>query len=128
MTNSSLEFTTAKRRNEPVPFVLDGVTYHFIPPKAAVMILPIADGSASTTSAYLDWLGEGLNDWDRLHGNPVVGGGGLGDPLDLAEGEDGPQVKAIYKRLRDKTDDLDVKDLVHIVDGLAEEVAGRPTT
>ena len=100
----SLEFKTAKRRIDPINFTLDGRAMTFIPPKSAVMVLPVIDNAADETAilrATFDWLGEGL-------------------------GED--DIAFLLNRLRDKEDDLDIDGLGEIVQGLGEEIAGRPTT
>ena len=96
----SLVFASAKKRaaREPISFTLDDREYQFNPPKTAGLVL------AATTSeqlrAQLNWLEGGLGEEDAAH---------------------------IRARLFDTDDELDAVDLVQIVNGLLEEMSGRPT-
>lgn len=96
----SLVFTSAKKRaaQEPLSFTLDDREYQFNPPKTTALVL--ASDTASQLRAQLNWLEAGLDD------------------------EDAKQIRA---RLFDMDDELDAVDLVHIVNGLLEEMSGRPT-
>lgn len=95
----SLEFTTAKRRKEPITFTLDGDEYTFNPPKTAGVVLEYAE-TGNDIGPLLDWLDEGLSE---------------------------EQAKRIEDRLRDPDDDLDMDTLGDIVAALFEQVSGRPT-
>jgi hypothetical protein len=103
----SLEFTTSKRRNDPIEFTLDGEQYLFTPPKSAGMLLAMAGADNSEIAAnsamiraLFDWLGDGLPE---------------------------EQSQRLMARLQDKEDDLDTDTLIQIIQGLQKEVAGRPT-
>lgn len=94
----SLEFTTAKRRKEPITFTLDDRSFVFTPPKLAGAVLDVLD--TDDNGALLDWFASGLSDEDETF---------------------------ITNRLRDESDDLDVDDIGRIVQSLVERVVGRPT-
>lgn len=94
----ALEFTTAKRRKDPISFTLDGHDFTFNPPKLAGAVLDALD--AEDQGALLDWFAQGLS----------------------KEDED-----FITARLRDPEDDLDVDDIGRIIQSLIEKVVGRPT-
>lgn len=94
----SLEFTTAKRRHEPITFILDGRAFNFTPPKLAGAVLDAMDSEDS--GAMLDWFAGGLSDEDETF---------------------------VANRMRDPDDDLDVDDIARIVQSLIEKVVGRPT-
>ena len=99
-----LEFTTAKRRVQPITFTLDGREFSFTPPKSAVMVLPVLDKSANDADmvrATFDWLGAGLPEED---------------------------VQYLMDRLKDPEDDLDIDQIGEVIEALGEEIAGRPTT
>lgn len=95
----SLEFTTARRRREPIVFTLDGEEFKFDPPKTAGVLLEYAE-TGNELGPMLDWLDEGLSDDDS---------------------------KKIMDRLKDPEDDFDSDKLGEIVSALFEQVAGRPT-
>lgn len=99
-----LDFQTAKRRKEPIPFTLDGETYEFTPQKNSILVMPSLgedpDGSEELRGIF-DWLGSGL-------------------PED--------QEQRIIDRLKDPEDDLDLDMLNRVVTALLEEISGRPTT
>lgn len=98
----SLEFTTAKKRTEPIHFKLDGEEFDFTPHKSAGIVLALADGDyEQVMRRTLDWLGDGL-------------------PED--------QAKRILDRIRDDDDDFDIDDLQKIIGRLQEQISGRPTT
>lgn len=138
---ADLEFAVAKRNNKPITFTLGGEAllqdavpaieadkeagieavaeipaiygqddheYKFNPPKNAVMLMPIFDrdkdddemGIGLTRSTF-DWLGDGLSEDDN---------------------------QRILRRLRDSKDDLDTDTLNQVIEGLSEQVGGRPTT
>lgn len=139
------EFTSSIRRDEPLTFKLDGKEYGFRPPKAAVQMMPIYVGETDVQymEARYDWLEKGLNayDWSILpdeakraaHGlNPDGGADGEGNWAPTPErpptGWRGEQAISLEKRLRDDYDDFDAPDLERLLDGLTQEVAGRPTT
>jgi hypothetical protein len=94
----ALEFTTAKRRMDPVSFSLDGREFAFTPPKLAGAILDAL--SSDDQGTLLDWFAQGLSSDDEAF---------------------------ITARLRDPDDDLDVDDIGRIVQALVERVVGRPT-
>lgn len=102
----SLEFTTAKRRREPITFTLDDEEYEFIPGKqASIALAAIEPGSKEDQQLGVfretfDWLGNGLNDDQRQH---------------------------LIDRLTDPEDDLDIDQLGDIISKLQDQVAGRPT-
>lgn len=100
-----MEFTTAKRRLDPIPFTLDGRDFSFVPPKSALMVMPVLDADAddanAETRATFDWLGAGLADGD---------------------------VEYLKGRLRDLEDDFDIDDLSAVIEYLTKTIAGRPTT
>lgn len=109
---ADLEFDVAKRRTEPITFTLgDDHVYSFIPPKSAIMMMPILSPESSLlsndeqklelTKATFDWLGKGLSDEDNA---------------------------LLLARLRDPEDDLDADLLGEVVGKLSEKVAARPTT
>lgn len=112
---ADLEFDVAVRRHEPITFTLglapgdtEKHVYTFVPPKSAVMLMPILETSSSggernmdLTKATFDWLGDGMSE------------------------EDNERIKS---RLKDKNDDLDVDTLSKVVEGLSEKVSARPTT
>jgi hypothetical protein len=135
-TVADLEFEVAKRRTKPITFSLGGGNallqpaveadeeagveaqaevrgaddheYSFIPPKSALMLMPVIDGSASgdgglaVTKATFDWLGEGLSLEDQ---------------------------KRINDRLKDNKDDLDIDTVSEVIKALSERASGgRPTT
>lgn len=93
-----LEFTTAKRRSEPIKFSLDGREFTFTPTKLAGPLLDAL--SSGDNGSMLDWFAQGLSDEDEAF---IVG------------------------RMRDPGDDLDVDDIGKIVESLVEQVVGRPT-
>lgn len=99
-----LDFQTAKRRKEPIPFVLDGEEYEFTPQKNSLLVMPSMgedlDGSEELRGIF-DWLGAGLPD---------------------------EQEQRIITRLKDPEDDLDLDMLNKVASALIEEISGRPTT
>lgn len=98
----SLEFTTAKKRKEPIHFVLDGEAYEYTPQKSADTFLSAVDGDEmGIVRNNFDWLSNGLSD---------------------------EQAQRLIDRLKDPEDDFDVDDLGNLVTGLQEQIAGRPTT
>lgn len=130
---ADLEFEVAPRRREPITFKLGGdraviraaegpseefpegrdaergrddTTYLFDPPKNAVMLMPLMDGSTGSvglglTKATFDWLGKGMSKEHNDH---------------------------LLARLRDEDDDLDISTVEKVIEALSERVAGRPTT
>jgi hypothetical protein len=131
------EFTSSVRRDEPLTFKLDGVEYGFRPPKAAVQMMPIYTGSTDVEymEARFTWLEKGLNafDWSVLDEGARRAAHGIEDsvvmiPARPPEDWRGAQAIGLEARLRDDYDDFDVQDLERILDGLTQEVAGRPTT
>lgn len=99
-----MDFQTAKRRKEPIPFTLDGEEYEFTPQKNSVLVMPsMSDDKDGTEElrGIFDWLGAGLPD---------------------------EQEQRLIERLKDPEDDLDLDMLSEIVSGLIEEIGGRPTT
>lgn len=94
----ALEFTTAKKRHEPITFALDGRQFVFTPNKMAGAVLDTL--SDADSGAMLDWFASGLTPEDEAY---------------------------ITARLRDEADDLDVDDIGRIVETLVERVIGRPT-
>lgn len=94
----SIEYTTAKRRKDPISFILDGREFVFTPSKLAGPILSAID--SEDEGAMLDWFATGLSPDDE---------------------------KFIVARLRDAEDDFDVDDIGNIVKMLVENVVGRPT-
>jgi hypothetical protein len=102
---SDLSFKARKRDRSPVSFDIEGDkhTYEFKPPKTAKMVVPMldSDNDLDAAKAFFGWLDEGLSEEDREH---------------------------LLARLRDDEDDLDFEDLEDIVEGIVEEVSGRPTT
>jgi hypothetical protein len=100
-TPDSLAFTTAARRTEAITFTLDGVEFHFTPPKVAGFVLPVVDDDEiGTFRGMMEWLGNGLPD---------------------------DQEALLEARLRDPDDDLDVPDLTDIFMALVGRVGARPT-
>lgn len=95
----SLQFTTAKRRKEPISFTIDGEEFTFTPPKTAKVLLEYAE-TGNELGPLLDWLDEGLSK---------------------------EQAKRIEERLLDSEDDFDSDQLGEIVSALFEQVSGRPT-
>lgn len=132
---ADLEFEVAKRRTKPITFSLGGGNalltpaveadeeagvegqaevrgaddheYSFVPPKSALMLMPVIDGSAggdglAVTKATFDWLGDGLSLEDQ---------------------------KRINDRLKDGKDDLDIDTVSEVIKALSERASGgRPTT
>jgi hypothetical protein len=94
----ALEFTTGKKRREPIPFTLDGHDFVFNPPKLAGAVLDALDDDEGA-GALLDWFAQGLDEETE---------------------------KFITARLRDEQDDLDVEDLGNVIKALMEKVVGRP--
>lgn len=102
---NSMEFTTAKKRRDPIPFTVDGREMVFNPPKKAMMVLPIMNGEdgdeTAIAKATFDWLGKGLTEEDN---------------------------EWFKSRMLDDDDDFDVDDLAQLVNDLSEKTTGRPTT
>lgn len=132
---ADLEFEVAKRRTKPITFALGGDNallekaieadeeagvegkaevrgrdnheYTFTPPKSALMLMPVIDGSSdgdglAVTKATFDWLGDGLSLEDQ---------------------------KRINDRLKDNKDDLDIDTVSEVIKALSERASGgRPTT
>lgn len=100
-----LDFQTAKRRKEPIPFTLDGEEYEFTPQKNSILVFPsLTDGEKDGTEelrGIFDWIGAGLPD---------------------------DQEQRLIARLRDPEDDLDIDMLHNVAVSLLEEISGRPTT
>jgi hypothetical protein len=99
----TLSFTTATRNKKPIPFVLDGTTYEFTPPKQTAIFLELMNGGngAAITKKAFDWLSDGLPE---------------------------EQNDKLVERLRDPNDDFDLPDLRKILEKLQEAAAGGPTT
>jgi len=95
----SLEYTTAKNRKNPIPFMIDGREFVFTPKKLAGPVLRMLDGD-NNVGGVLDWFAEGLT----------------------PEDED-----FLSKRLADEEDELDIDTILEIVEGLIEQMVGRPT-
>lgn len=99
-------FTTAKRKNKPIYFELDGESFSYKPEKMASMVMPVLDADEGDEEieamrAQLNWLFNGLSD---------------------------KQAETIKSRLLSKTDDLDYDGVTEIIEYLQEEVTGTPTT
>lgn len=94
----SLEYTTAKRRKNPIELVIDDRKIIFTPPKLARHMLETI--TTGDESAVLDWFASGLSPEDESY---------------------------IADRLRDDNDEFDLDDVAKIVQMLVEKVAGRPT-
>lgn len=99
----SKKFKTAAKARTAIEFDLDEVSYKFIPPKSAAMIMPMLDGDGgdmAVVQAGLGWLKDGLSD---------------------------EQYATLTGRLRDPKDDFDLDDLQEIVEYLVEQAANdRP--
>lgn len=115
-----LNFTSPAREGRPISFTLDGETYTFDPPKAAVLVESLrtdADPMAQL-SAIMSWLGNGLSP-DH-------------EPDVTTEGhqETVPDCQACHleARLRSPKDPLDLDTLAEVAKGLVEESARRPPT
>ena len=115
---ADLEFEVAPRRTTPVTFSLglepgqsagdEPHVYTFIPPKSALMLMPVlapelagdSQGLAMTKATF-DWLGEGLSKEDN---------------------------ERIQRRLKDPKDGLDIDLLSEVIQKLTEKNTGRPTS
>lgn len=101
------EYTTPKREQVVVEFMIDGVKFAWTKPKNASMAMPIIDAEPgqdreiANLKALFDWIGNGLPD---------------------------EQEELLEKRLRDPEDDFDVEDLNAIVEILLEEASAVPPT
>lgn len=95
-----LEFTTAKRRKDPIEFSIDGEAFVFTPQKLAGAFLDVVEGGDETGASY-DWFLGGLSQ---------------------------EQKQRIVDRLGNPEDDFDLGQLGEIIQALAAQVAGRPTT
>lgn len=102
----SLIFEAAAKRadHKPIEFKLlggpDGENdFHFTPPRSSVA-LALADTFADRIRVQLNWLEAGLPE---------------------------EEAKIIHDRLFDPNDELEALDLIRIVNGLLEEISGRPT-
>jgi hypothetical protein len=117
------EFVSAVRRDEPIPFKLDGVEYGFRPPKEAIYVLE---------NPY-EWLDQGLAAYDRDGALAAIT---TEDPEARAAQEAeireaswrGTTAAEFERRLRDPQDPFDIANLDEIIKYLREQVAGRPTT
>lgn len=97
----ALEFTTAARGAEPIPFKIDGEEFTFTPPKQALMVMPYIDGDEDFLRQQVKWLWTGLTDEAEAR---------------------------IRERLADPEDRFDTPDLTKLIRALDQAVAGRPTT
>lgn len=101
-----LAYATAKRKDKPIEFSIDGEDYTFTPPKTASMVMPVieqddADGmEIMAVKVQFDWLEQGL-------------------PED--------QAQRLKDRLKDPKDDFDTKDAEKILEWIMKQVNGRPT-
>ena len=107
------DFDVTPKDRKPVQFRLTGDphVYRFIPPKDAVMMMPVFESATDSkqngglglglTKSTFDWLGQGLSEQDHDH---------------------------LLARLRNPEDDLDIEDLSTVVERLTERAGGRPTT
>ena len=89
-------------RGEPIEFGLDGVVFHFTPPKLAPVAIPIDENDGDGTYALgtvMGWICEGL-------------------PPD--------EEALLHVRLTDPDDDFDVGDLMEIFSALFRETGRRP--
>lgn len=98
----SLEFTTAKKRREPIKFSVDGEQYEYVPQKQAGMALALRDGNETEVMREMfDWLSDGLPE---------------------------EQAQRLIDRLKDPADEMDIDDLGKLIGDLQDQIAGRPTT
>lgn len=101
-TLMSLEFKTAKKRRDPIPFTIDGDSYTFTPPQTGRIAVAMMSGDENEMiKETFDWLSNGLPE---------------------------EQTKRLMDRLRDPDDEFDMEDLTQLVQGLQQEVTGRPTS
>jgi hypothetical protein len=143
MTDTSTEITSSVRRREPATVKLDGVPYTMVPPKKAVMMLPVYTGEGTNLHAQYEWLEQGLSAWDwknldddarrRIHGLDVTEEGDeprAQEPTPTKPPEDwqGAQVTELERRLRDDDDGFDTDTLNALITRFAEVIGGRPTT
>lgn len=115
-----LNFTSPAREGRPIQFALDGETYMFDPPKAAILVESLradADPTAQL-SAIMSWLGNGLS---PDHEPDVATEG-------HQEAVPGCQACHLEARLRSPKDPLDLDTLAEVAKGLVEEAARRPPT
>jgi len=102
---TDLSFKVGKRNTDPITFDLEGRdhTYTFVPPKQAVMVLPMldADSELVAAKAAFEWLDLGMSEEDREH---------------------------LLARLKDAQDDLDFPHVEEVVTALVERTSARPTT
>jgi hypothetical protein len=139
-----VEFTSKKReRSEPIKFTLDGEDFWFVPGKksAALFSLIQVDPSGQfsgghSAKALMDWLGEGLNRYDRRvareqwENDPAqkAAGAMFADPT---AGGMGPQAKRIKDRLAADEDEdetpLELDTVIEIAKSLITATAERPT-
>lgn len=124
MTDTPLEFTSGVRRDEPLTFSLDGKSYTIRPAKKAIVVL---------LNKFF-WFDASLNahDWSLMDDDAKRATAEL-EPTDEVPAswpEDwyGPQSTELSARLRDPMDRFDTDTLEKVVDGLLEQISGRPTT
>lgn len=119
-------FTSKPRAQESaIDFELDGVAYHFLPGKrsGALINLMEATGGPDHAKALMDWLGAGLNRYDRQLARQR---GDAVDPVDERTGL-GPQAAHLLARLKDPDSDLELDTCLEICNYLLSEQAARPT-
>lgn len=126
---------TSKPRTEqsPIDFELDGVTFWFVPGKKSDSLVKLMEVSGvGNAKALMDWLGEGLNRYDRrvalkaINALGVEGDGEYVDPVNPATGL-GPQAALILANLKSDDTDLELDTVIDIVKDLITEVSARPT-
>lgn len=129
------DFTTPKRKPKTIEFTIDGEEYKFIAPKTAGIMFEIieakGDEGVAATRAQFDWLGQGLDEYDKLHtyaDNPELDESDEPIPVeDLPKDWRGPQHARIIERLKDPKDDLDLDAITRYLTWIQKQVAGRPT-
>lgn len=103
---AELAYTTAKRKEKPVKFSVDGRDMEFNPPKRASMVLPVIEQEeveamgVMAMKSQFDWLAAGLSEEDAEY---------------------------LQDRLKDPKDDFDVPDIDKLFDWIMKQVNGRPT-
>lgn len=127
----SVEYKTANRRSDPVPFTIDGEQFMFAPHKRAGVVLAIIDGGDSGAAEW-EWFETGLNDYDRPAALQQIKADDSDEEAAQraeieSEGWMGQQVARIRQKLRDSQDPLDANDVFRLINDLTAEISGRPT-